>query len=134
VPREELEEIVGRIATRVPEATSTGAAAAPGMLPQHYAPRTEVRMVSDWRDAKVPENAAALAFQNLADPGRFRVVEVLSAGGDLREAATRFFAALRRLDASGAEVILAERFPEKGLGIALNDRLTRAAATGHTEL
>ena len=48
--------------------------------------------------------------------------------GDLREAATHFFAALRRLDALGLDGIVAETFPETGLGRALNDRLRRAAS------
>ena len=47
--------------------------------------------------------------------------------GDLREAATKFFAALRRLDESGVERIVAEAVPEIGLGRAIMERLRRAA-------
>lgn len=52
----------------------------------------------------------------------------LSVSGDLAEAAAGLFAALRRLDASGAAVIAVVPIPRTGLGEAINDRLTRAAA------
>ncbi|HRN37621.1 MAG TPA: Sua5 family C-terminal domain-containing protein, partial [Flavobacteriales bacterium] len=55
-------------------------------------------------------------------------LEVLSPQGDLAEAARHLFAALRRLDAGAAELIVAEIFPQEGLGAAINDRLKRAAA------
>ena len=57
-----------------------------------------------------------------------RQCERLSAGGDLNEAARNLFSVLRDLDRSDSEVILAEVFPEQGLGRAINDRLRRAAA------
>ena len=68
-----------------------------------------------------------LAFHAAADGARFSHVETLSATGNLREAAANFFAALRRLDAAGLDLIIADLFPDIGLGRALNDRLRRAA-------
>lgn len=44
------------------------------------------------------------------------------------EAASRFFAALHRLEGAGLAAIVAEPVPEEGLGIAIMDRLRRAAA------
>ncbi|MEM9701683.1 MAG: Sua5 family C-terminal domain-containing protein, partial [Planctomycetota bacterium] len=55
--------------------------------------------------------------------------ETLSPIGDLVEAAAAFYAALRRLDALGLPRLAAVRFPNRGLGAALNDRLRRAAAS-----
>jgi L-threonylcarbamoyladenylate synthase len=52
----------------------------------------------------------------------------LSASQDLKEAAQRLFMAMRLLDESDAELIVAELIPEIGLGRAINDRLKRAAA------
>ncbi|MFO1092911.1 MAG: Sua5 family C-terminal domain-containing protein [Planctomycetaceae bacterium] len=49
----------------------------------------------------------------------FGAVEVLSRAGDLTEAAANLFAAMRRLDARGLRVILAEPAPEAGLGRAI---------------
>jgi L-threonylcarbamoyladenylate synthase len=54
--------------------------------------------------------------------------EVLSPSGDLREAAATLFAKLRRLDEAGLDLILAEPVPEIGLGVAIMDRLRKAAA------
>ena len=58
-------------------------------------------------------------------------MEVLSATGDLTEAAARLFEALHELDATGVGEILVEPVPEVGVGRAINDRLRRAAATWH---
>jgi L-threonylcarbamoyladenylate synthase len=55
-------------------------------------------------------------------------VEILSPGsGKLPEAAVRFFFALRKLDECGADTIIAEPIPERGVGLAIQDRLRRAA-------
>lgn len=119
VTAEELNESapVGRAAPR-------GVVAAPGMLESHYAPRTPLRL---WPDhAPMPEDAATsglLAF-GAAGPG-FAAVEVLPS--DPADAAPLFFAGLRRLDASGVRRIYAREIPESGLGMAIMDRLRRAA-------
>ena len=52
----------------------------------------------------------------------------LSPVGDLVEAAANLFAHLHQLDAIGAEVIAVSPIPDTGLGVAINDRLNRAAA------
>ena len=100
------------------------AVSAPGMLESHYAPRTPLRL---WPDhAPLPDDAATsglLAF-GAVGPG-FAVVEVLPS--DPADAAPLFFAALRRLDASGLPRIYAREIPESGLGMAIMDRLRRAA-------
>jgi L-threonylcarbamoyladenylate synthase len=105
----------------------------PGTLAQHYAPLTPL-VVRTREAASAGEVAAAtggrvglLAFTAHEDAASFARVEVLSPEGNLREAAASFFAALRRLDAAGLDLIVAELFPEIGLGRALNDRLRRAA-------
>jgi L-threonylcarbamoyladenylate synthase len=113
------------------QGTPSGAVA-PGMLAQHYSPTTPLVLASEASDASVSGKRVGLLrlsksstvgdddFQELA------AVETLSDDGDLRIAAAEFFAALRRLDSSGLDLILAESFPEEGLGRALNDRLRRA--------
>ncbi|MEL6318990.1 MAG: Sua5 family C-terminal domain-containing protein, partial [Pseudomonadota bacterium] len=94
---------------------------APGMLSSHYAPRARLRL----RAAGPEPGEAWLAFA--APPLAGRPSETLSEQGDLREAAARLFAALRRLDRE-AEAIAVAEIPERGLGRAINDRLRRAAA------
>ena len=51
---------------------------------------------------------------------------VLSPQGNLSEAANKLFAALRQLNNMDVDVILAEVFPNEGIGMAINDRLRRA--------
>ena len=77
-------------------------------------------------------NCTALdrAFQTDANPDSFAAVEVLSASGNLRKAATRLFGAMRRLDEQHLDVIVAQTVPEVGLGRAINHRLRRAAGHG----
>ncbi len=61
-------------------------------------------------------------YSNLAD-----IQRILSPSGDLNEAASQLFRAMRELDNSDVDLILAERFPDTGIGRAINDRLERAA-------
>lgn len=102
---------------------------APGQLKSHYAPRTPLRIESHPEPVS-GKRCGLLAWQKTV-PG-FQKVEVLSPTGNLREAATQFFAALRRLDEAGLDLIVAEPVPETGLGVAIMDRL-RKAAHGYTE-
>jgi L-threonylcarbamoyladenylate synthase len=96
---------------------------APGGLLSHYAPRARVRF--DASGAKPGE--ALLAFGPGPRPAHEPTIN-LSPRGDLVEAAANLYAALRRLDATGAGMIAVEPIPNHGLGEAINDRLARAAA------
>jgi len=131
LPVEEIEAAIGPVALKGGAAHDAAdrPLPAPGMLPRHYAPRTPLVL---WpADSSLPtpagEHTGLLAFGAPADASSYAAVEVLSETGSLTEAAANFFAALRRLDARGLEQIVAETFPEAGLGRALNDRLRRAA-------
>jgi L-threonylcarbamoyladenylate synthase len=99
----------------------------PGRLMRHYATRTPL-VIADREQAPSANQRVGL-LTLVAEPGdeRYAVVEVLSKRGDLAEAATHLFAAMRRLDARGLELIMARLVPESGLGRAINDRLRRAA-------
>lgn len=127
VPLEDLAAVVGPVAHPMINAES-GPQPAPGMLMQHYAPRTPLTIVSEWRDIAADPTAGVLAFQSFNRAREFGEVEILSPTGDREEAAANLFAAMRRLDAAGLRIILAERAPDAGLGRAINDRLQRAAA------
>lgn len=124
-PIEDIEALIGRVDR--PEAQSTIQPTAPGMLASHYAPRTPL-VVVDAVPTQLPWTRTGLLMLHDRDlkPG-FCEVEVLSPTGDLVVAAARFFQSLHRLDAAGLDGIVAVRFPETGLGRALNDRLNRAA-------
>jgi len=97
-----------------------GAPRSPGMLPRHYAPSRPLRLNAV--DARAGE--ALLGFGASAEPGGAN----LSTRADLAEAAANLFAMLRVLDrAPGVTAIAVAPIPEEDLGLAINDRLRRAA-------
>jgi L-threonylcarbamoyladenylate synthase len=118
----EIERVAGVPVRRGP-APQSNAPRSPGQLTSHYAPRARLRLEATTADP----GEALLAFGPSPPPHTGPAIN-LSPSGDLAEAATRFFGALRELDASGAEVIAVMPIPEVGLGEAINDRLRRAAA------
>ncbi|MBZ9745971.1 threonylcarbamoyl-AMP synthase [Mesorhizobium sp. CO1-1-7] len=99
---------------------------APGMLASHYAPGAAVRLNA----GTVGEGEALLAFGDQRAEGWRGATAFLnlSRSGDLREAASNLFAYMQDLDRSGARIIAVEPIPFDGLGEAINDRLSRAAA------
>lgn len=128
VALEEIESVIGPVELPARATTSDQTAAqSPGMLPQHYAPRTPLTIVEDLLGVTAPARCGLLTLEPFPEAHRFAAVETLSVSGDLTEAAAKFFAALRRLDAACVEQIVATPFPNRGLGRALNDRLSRAA-------
>jgi L-threonylcarbamoyladenylate synthase len=130
---EELEAVVGPVEIAHLNVTEETARRSPGRLPQHYAPRCRLMLVDDFGAVRPAADVGILAFSKSPSHGRFGAVEVLSTSGDLREAAANLFAAVRRLDAAGLRLIVAEPVPDHDLGRAINDRLRRAAAAGVTD-
>jgi L-threonylcarbamoyladenylate synthase len=120
LPREEFEALLG-CSLRKPNAG--GPKRSPGQLAVHYAPRTPVRLDT----ARPRPEEAFLTFGPEAPAFEGPTIN-LSPRGDVAEAAAKFFAALRSLDAAGAEAIAVMPIPGHGLGEAINDRLRRAAA------
>lgn len=107
---------------------------APGQLARHYAPQTPLVFRGEADPSAGTLRRGLLSFREPAVTSGFATVEVLSPGGDLREAAANLFAALHRLDSLGLDLIVAEAVPEPGLGRAINDRLGRASlGSGRTE-
>lgn len=94
----------------------------PGMLKSHYAPKCNMRLNA----TDVAEGEALLAFG--VPPAGAEIMQNLSEAGNLEEAAANLFRMLRLLDAQEPDVIAVMEIPQKGLGIAINDRLSRAAA------
>ena len=101
--------------------------AAPGMLDSHYAPRKPLYRgdVEALIKRFAGRSVGVISFQREYLAHR---CEMLSEQGDLAEAARHLFAVLREMDDSECSVIVAEEFPEEGLGRAINDRLRRASA------
>jgi L-threonylcarbamoyladenylate synthase len=116
VPREAIARVIGKVALprKAPKTLKS-----PGQLASHYAPLARVRL-----NAKTPRAGEAyLGF------GTYNAAGLnLSVRGDLAEAAANLFAMLRALDARRVRTIAVAPIPRHGLGAAINDRLTRAAA------
>ncbi|MBI3511877.1 MAG: threonylcarbamoyl-AMP synthase [Bacteroidetes bacterium] len=102
----------------------------PGQLKSHYAPKIILKFgkMEKLLAKYSNEKKAILSFSKKYSGENIVAYEILSLKGDLHEAARNLFSAMRKLDASGAEVILAEKFPDHGLGVAINDRLERASS------
>ncbi len=124
LPVEDIEQVAGAVRVK-PHSTSRPQA--PGMLESHYAPQACRVVVGDlehlikkYRQHKI----GILSFsRKYPDYPNF----VLSERGDLNEAASRLFSALRWFDRQQLAYLLAEPVPDTGLGRAINDRLRRAA-------
>ena len=124
LPEATIEAALGRPLAAPPPSETAGAPSAPGRLASHYAPRARLRLDAI---ALAPEEAALDFAGVLMGAGGGTRLD-LSAAGDLSEAAANLFAHLRALDATGAASIAVAPIPERGLGVAINDRLRRAAA------
>jgi L-threonylcarbamoyladenylate synthase len=122
---EAIEAVIGPL-RRVDHAAPTSMSRSPGMLVSHYAPRLPMRLDAH----SVQYDEALLSFG--APLKGSAIAFDLSTGGDLTEAAARLFDGLRRLDEAAASRglvrIAVMPVPHHGLGLAINDRLRRAAA------
>ena len=125
----ELREVIGPVV----RAAASQTVVAPGQLPRHYATRTPVTILAAQGVRPVVHGHARAGLLAMSPLGqadeRFCAIEVLSAAGDLREAARHLFAALRRLDTLGLDRLYAEPCDEQGLGLAIMDRLRRCAVS-----
>lgn len=115
LPAEAIEAVIKEPLLR-PQAH--GAPTAPGQLASHYAPGAPVRL----NVTRPRPDEAYLGF------GKMDCALNLSPTGDLTEAAANLFACLHGLDAMAPGAIAVAPIPDTGLGLAINDRLRRAAA------
>jgi L-threonylcarbamoyladenylate synthase len=117
-----IEQIVGK---KVAIATKSSAIKAPGMMYLHYAPQTPIRINAKFLE----EGEVGLNFgdSKLVSKGSVN----LSPSSDLSEAAANLFAHLYMLDSyakkNSIKRIAVAKIPNESIGLAINDRLTRAA-------
>jgi L-threonylcarbamoyladenylate synthase len=133
VTRERIEEV----SEQVVEVRNDGLVAAPGTLKSHYAPEATVLVVE-------PQDLAERATALLALRERVAVlasgpiptlpaeVVVLDAPANADEYARVLYARLREADRRGVDVLLAVPPPDTGVGVAVGDRLRRAAGREHS--
>jgi L-threonylcarbamoyladenylate synthase len=139
--REELERVIGPVGLQ--DKDEPGPQISPGMLDSHYAPRARLILCVGAVPA-VLEQIKVLARQQLEkgalvgllladeDRDQCQIIDIpiitLGAANDLPKIARNLYAGLHKLDDLGVDVILVRSFAMQGLGMAINDRLTRAAS------
>ena len=124
ITREEIEQIIPYFAIEENDKTNI---VSPGMLKSHYSPVKPIYIL----DHKLPEHfekskAGLLSFTGI-DCADYKIVELLTDDKDLRTCAVNLFAAIHRLEDADIAYIAAEPVPETGIGIAIMDKLRKAA-------
>ncbi|MCX7569566.1 L-threonylcarbamoyladenylate synthase [Tumebacillus sp. DT12] len=146
VTAEMLRDVIGEVSTD-PALAGQGAPRSPGVKYTHYAPKGEMHLVQGARAVDVIEELAMKAIRaglrvgiltTAEGEGQYQTlvqaaerVYVLPVGrrSDLSTVATGLYDAIRAFDRYDADVIYAETFPETGTGVAIMNRLRKAA--GH---
>ncbi|ASJ17446.1 threonylcarbamoyl-AMP synthase [Thermococcus chitonophagus] len=135
LPLEEIEKVIGEV--RIHPAVygkKVDLAKAPGMKYRHYAPNAEVIVIEGPRE-KVEEKIRELIAEfkrkgkrvGVIGSGRYNADEFFFLGNTVEDVARNLFKALRHMDRAGVDVVLAEGVEEKGLGLAVMNRLRKAA-------
>ena len=122
-----IESIIGKVAIK-PHSTSDPTT--PGSLKSHYSPDKKVIVgnMEELIEAYKSHSFALLSFRKKYEHIPPENQLILSKTGDLDEAAQNLFSSLRLLDRLPVDYILTEYVPNRDLGLAINDRLKRAAA------
>lgn len=113
---------------------------APGMKYRHYAPNAKLKIILGNREKTIEkinemvhnyidagEKVGILATEESKDSYKLGEKIVIGSYKRLDEVASNLFEALRQFNELGVDIILAEGFEEKGLGIAIMNRLNKAA-------
>jgi L-threonylcarbamoyladenylate synthase len=124
---EEIEKEVGKVTVFTNDDVAPNA---PGMLKKHYAPKTPIiltKLVNDLIEKYKGQKIGLLVFNSKIDNDEIKHQEIVSPNNNLNEAAANLYAALHKLDKLDLDLIIAEEFPNFGLGKTINDRLKRAS-------
>ncbi len=106
---------------------SSSRPSAPGMLESHYSPKKSLYFIDDPLVKSFEgTKAGIICFSTYSEVFPSENQILLSPEGKLDIAARNLYSALREMDESNFEVIITERFPNHGIGHAINDRLNRA--------
>jgi len=126
IPIEEIETIVGKIKVKNKKEVSPDA---PGMLERHYAPKTTtvltdnvIETLKQNKNKRIGLITFCTQTENIQVTSEF----ILSVNCDMNEAASKLYDALHYMDNKNLDIIIAEQFPDHGLGKSINDRLLRA--------
>lgn len=144
VPYEELKKALNRVelhpAAFADKKVSLAQVRSPGTRHKHYAPNAEMTIVEGEPDtvfrkvqeladihAKMGKKVGVLAADESRDGYRADVVKSLGSRSDPAAAARNLFRLLREFDEDKVDIIIAEGITQKGLGLAVMNRLRRAS-------
>jgi L-threonylcarbamoyladenylate synthase len=142
VSREEIEKIIGQVELRDNRPNlADEAQVSPGLLGKHYTPKAELVLVKGEKDSAL-KKLSGLAKQARAegrsvglllaneDTASFEscIEYSLGSSNDLESIARNLYAGMRALDDKNVNIILTRDFGSQGLGLAIHDRLLRAAS------
>ena len=123
---EDIEAVVGKVFIKNKKEENPDA---PGMLERHYAPSTNTILtdsISEEIKKHIGKRIGILVFKShLKDHNIVRQI-ILSEKANMQEAASKLYDAMHELDHQNLDLIIAEKFPDFGLGKSINDRLQRA--------
>lgn len=120
-----IEEIEAEIGKIEPGSLNTNKPNSPGQLLFHYSPKTPLKFFNP-KLLDPAKKTGVIFFNKKLTDFPFSKVLILSVRGDLREAAGNLFSFLHEMEKEHLDVIFVESVEEKGLGIAIMDRLKRA--------
>ena len=134
ISKEQIESVIGKAeidsAVLTPQLTENPAS--PGMKYKHYSPKAKVIIISGETEKYIKfcneknHEDFALCFDEAAPNIKISKM-TLGSENDLKTAANRLFDTLRELDNSGAKTIYVQKPPERGIGLAVLNRVLRAA-------
>lgn len=137
VPLEALQQLIPDLRFEPRFLCADATAPAPGSLLKHYSPQAQLLLYQSNDDAtvyaamraEIAGNQRVGLMLNDADAAAFAGIDVAieCLGSDAAHSALRLFAAMRALDSAGVDLILARAPDKQGLGLAVWDRLLRAA-------
>jgi L-threonylcarbamoyladenylate synthase len=124
ITAEQIESLVGPIVVKNEAGEKQ---VAPGMTLKHYSPKTPTIVCEHLEQFKEDSAGKAFLLFSKKHPELPQAHQyVLSEKEDLSEAAARLYQVLHELDERSYNQIVCERFPDIGIGRAINDRLLRA--------
>ena len=123
-------EQLGMQSVELKQSSNKSAQVAPGMLTQHYSPNTAITLFEHGEQPSFVQTSEAVLYNTKpATDERAENTFWLSESGDLAEIAHNLFMLIQKLDLRGCYTQLqVERAEHAGIGLAVNDRLSRAAA------
>ena len=130
IPLEDIERVAGNIDIQL---NSSSNPSAPGQLLSHYAPAKQLITGDIISLLKLYEGQklGIISYHYYYNHPSITHSWILSPTENLNEAAKNLFRVLREADETDVDIILAEIFPNEGLGPAINDRLKRASRRMH---